>query len=266
MPKIQTKNPSISKFLIALGIVLTISIGINFLLMRRGGLKLLNHNNKIAGAIIQPVSAKKIYPIFICPCCGKPLDPNNVCCSMAQERITFIDGLTAGKLSKDEVIAAYVKKYGLNSFVDKNQAEEFKKKLIAQAPAERPIISVSPKTIDLGDVSLAKGDISALFEITNSGKTDLIINKLDTSCGCTSAAIVYRGKEGPRFAMAGHGIENPTNWQVVIPAGEKAQLKVYYNPNIHKDFRGAAIREIYVFSNDPINFETKVKIELNQVD
>lgn len=269
MPEIKTnKNANNSKFLIALGIVLAISVGINFLLMlmRPSGLKSLSHNDKIAGDIIQPVSAREIYPMFICPCCNKPLDPNNICCDMAQERITFIDGLTAGKLSKDEVITAYVKKYGLNSFVDKNQAEEFKKKLIAQAPAERPIISLTPETIDLGNVSQAKGETSVFFEITNTGKTDLIINKLDTSCGCTSAAIVYQGKEGPRFAMAGHGIESPTNWQVVIPPGERAQLKVYYNPNVHKDFRGPAIREIYVFSNDPVNFETKVKIELNQVD
>ena len=89
---------------------------------------------------------------------------------------------------------------------------------------------------------------------------------MDTSCGCTSAAIVYQGKEGPRFAMAGHGIESPTDWQVVIPAGEKAQLKAYYDPNVHKDFRGAAVREIYIFSSDPIDFEKKVKVELNQVD
>ncbi len=267
MSEIQTnKNLNISKFLITLGAVFAVSMGINFLLMQPDRLKLLNHNNKIVTAIVQPISAKEIYPMFVCPCCGKALDPNNICCGMAQERVAFIDGLVAGKLTKDQAVLAYVKKYGLNSFVDKNQAEEFKQKLLAQAPVERPIISITPAVIDLGDVSQAKGEKSVLFELTNTGKTDLIINKLDTSCGCTSAAIVYKGKESPRFAMAGHGIKSPTDWQVVIPAGEKAELKVYYDPNIHKDFRGTAIREIYVFSNDPINFETKVKIELNQID
>ncbi len=39
-----------------------------------------------------------------------------------------------------------------------------------------------------------------------------------------------------------------------------------YDPNIYKDFRGAAIREIHVFSNDPIDFEKEVRVELNQVD
>jgi len=265
MSEIQTnKKPNISKSLIALGVVLAISIGINFLLARPNGLKLINHNNKITDTIVQPVSAKEIYPMFICPCCGKTIDVG--CCGMAKERQLYVDGLTQGRLTKEEIIMAYVKKYGLDSFADKNQAEEFKQKLIAQAPAERPTISLDPETIDLGDVSLAKGETSALFEITNTGKTDLIINKLDTSCGCTSAAVVYQGKEGPRFAMAGHGVESPTDWSVAIPPGEEAQLKVYYNPNIHKDFRGTAIREIYIYSNDPVEFETKVKIELNQVD
>lgn len=267
MSEIQTnKNLNTSKFIIAFGIVLIVGVGINFLLIRPHGLKPQSHTDKIAGAIIQPVSAQEIYPMFICPCCGTPLDPNNICCGMAKERITFIDGLTAGKMSKDEVVTAYVKKYGLDSFVDKNQAEEFKKELAANAPADRPIIFVSPESIDLGDVSQSQGEINTVFEITNIGKTDLTINKLDTSCGCTFATIIFNDEEGPRFAMAGHGVESPTDWQVVIPAGEKAQLKIYYDPNVHKDFRGAAIREIYIFSNDPINFEMKVKIELNQVD
>lgn len=268
MSEIQTnKISTISKRLIALSTVLAVSIVVNFLLMLMNGSQLLPKSaDKVAGAVIQQVSAKEIYPIFLCPCCGKPLDPDNICCGMAQERITFIDGLIAGTMSKEEVIMAYVKKYGLDSFVDKNQADEFKKKLIKTAPVDRPIISISPEAIDLGDISQAKGEINTLFEIINTGKNDLIINKLETSCGCTSAVIVYQDKEGPRFSMPGHGKDGPTDWQVIIPAGEKALLKVYYDPNVHQDFRGAAIREIYIFSNDPINFETKVKIELNQVD
>ena len=265
MSEIQTdKNPNISKFLIALGAVLAVTIGINFLLLRPNELKLSNHNDKIASTIIQPVSAKEVYPMFICPCCGKAL--NVECCGMAKERKLYVDGLTQGRLSKEEVIAAYIKKYGLDSFKDERLKQEFKEKLIREAPANRPVISVMPESYDFGDVSQSNGEVSTLFEIANTGATDLIINKLETSCGCTSASIIYKEKEGPVFSMPGHGEKSPTDWQIVIPAGEKANLKAYYNPSIHKDFRGTAIREIYIFSNDPINFETKVKIELNQVD
>lgn len=268
------KNSTVSKFLIAINIVLIIliiGIGINFLLMRMNrselqmnGSELQKNASNIAGAIIQPVFAQEIYPMFICPCCGKTIDVG--CCGMAEERQLYVDALTQGRLSKEEVIAAYVKKYGLDSFKDEKQKQEFREKLIQEAPADRPVISVTPESYDFGDVSQTKGEVNALFEIINTGRTDLTINKLETSCGCTSASIIYQGKEGPIFSMPGHGEESPSNWYLKIPAGEKANLKVYYNPNIHQDFRGTAIREIYIFSNDPIDFETKVKIELNQID
>jgi hypothetical protein len=162
---------------------------------------------------------------------------------------------------------AYIKKYGLDSFKDKNKQEEFKQKLIQAAPAIRPVITISPDLYDFGNVSQKQGIVNTFFSIKNEGQGDLTINKLETSCGCTTASIVYKDKEGPIFSMAGHGKnEKIKDWQVAIPPGDSAQLKVYYDPNMHKDFRGTAIREIYVFSNDPIDFEKKVRIEINQVD
>ena len=221
---------------------------------------------KIRPSLITPVSAAEIYPLFFCPCCGQPLDKNNICCAQAQERIDYIDSLTGSGSTKDEIILAYVKKYGLNSFVDESNAKDIREELIGSAPAERPAISLTPASFDFGDVSQKEGIVSTYFDLKNEGKSDLIINKMDTSCGCTSAAIVFDQKEGPRFAMPGHGVENPVGWEVVIPPGESAKLKVYYDPSVHLDFRGFAIREITIYSNDPIDFEKKVQVELNQVD
>lgn len=217
-------------------------------------------------ALVQTVNAEEIYPLFLCPCCGKPLDKNNICCGMAEEMIAYIDSLSQKGLSEKEVIIAYVKKYGLDSFVEPAKKNELRADLIAAASEIRPIISLSAELFDWGDVSQKKGTVSRLFEIKNEGKADLVINKLDSSCGCTSASIIYQGKEGPRFAMEGHGIENPTSWSLTVPAGETAQLKVYYDPNAHKDLRGSVTRVVSIFSNDPIDFEKKLTIELNQVD
>ena len=67
--------------------------------------------------------------------------------------------------------------------------------------------------------------------------------------------------------MPGHGEnEEIKDWQITISPGKEAELKVYYDPNVHEEFRGSAIREISVFSNDPIDFQKSVSIELNQVD
>jgi hypothetical protein len=220
-----------------------------------------------AGPLLaEPVLAEEIYPLFFCPCCGNPLDKNNICCPMAKERIDYIDSLVAQNLSEKEIILAYVKKYGLNSFVDENKQKEFREKLIATAPAERPKIVITPETYDFGDVSQKGGNVFTYFELKNEGKKDLVIDRMDTSCGCTFVAIVSESQESPYFTMPGHGYENPKWDGAIIPAGQTAQLKVMYDPNVHQDFRGFAIREIYVYSNDPIDFEKKVQVELNQVD
>lgn len=221
----------------------------------------------LAAVVIQPVMAEDIYPMFLCPCCGEPLDKNNICCDMAKERIDYIDSVVKPGVSEDEVILAYVKKYGLNSFADQNLGKEFKERIAALAPKERPMVFLSPVNFDFGQVSQKKGVVSTSFELANDGQKDLVVNKLESSCGCTTASIVFEGKEGPRFGMPGHGLnENVGDWQVVIPPGQTAQLKVYYDPNVHPDFRGYAIREISVFSNDPIDFEKKVQVELTQAD
>ena len=151
--------------------------------------------------------------------------------------------------------------------MDEEKQKEFREKLAKEAPADRPIVILSPDEYNFGDISQKEGIATTLFELKNEGKSDLIIDRLETSCGCTSASIIYQGKESPKFSMPGHGInEEIGEWQLVIKPGDMAQFKVYYDPDTHKDFRGTAIREISIFSNDPIDFEKKVKIELNQVD
>ncbi len=248
-------------------VLIILAVGVNVVIWSKaypdGFHRLLGHIGQAAG---QEVSAKEIYPIFFCPCCGKPLDPANICCQDAKERIGYIDSLVKTKGLEKEIVLAYAQKYCFNTFIDQNKAKEFKEELAKAAPDDRPIISINPISTNLGDVSQKKGIVTTLFELKNEGKSDLIIDKLDSSCGCTSAAIIFEGKEGPRFAMAGHGTENPTDWQVTIPAGKTGQIKVYYDPNIHQDLRGPVIREIYIYSNDPIDFEKRVQIELNQVD
>lgn len=251
--------------------ILILSLGINAVLIKKNAFKknpaeILSSSTDAQGSLslTKSVSAQEIYPLFECPCCGKSID--QCTCPMSKERKAFVDGLTAGDDPEDKIIMAYIKKYGLESFIDKNKQAQYKEKLISQAPADRPIIAVGPDSYDFGDISQKKGSVDTFFEIKNEGKSNLVIDKLETSCGCTSASIVYQNKEGPTFTMPGHGKENPTGWKVTIPPGEKAQLKVYYDPSVHQDFRGTATRTVSIFSNDSVEFEKKVQIDLNQVD
>ncbi|MFH2014063.1 MAG: DUF1573 domain-containing protein [Patescibacteria group bacterium] len=220
-------------------------------------------NDSVLGSKV--ASAKEIYSLFYCPCCGR--DINTDCCEMSFERKNYVDSLIQNNSSENEVIMSYIKQYGIDSFIDENNKEEFQERLIKEAPKDRPKMTIEPLFYDLGDVSQKNGIVTTFFDIKNEGNKDLIINRLETSCGCTSASIIYKDQEGPIFSMSGHGInEEIKDWQILISPGEKVQLKVYYDPNVHPDFRGTAVREIHVFSNDPISFEKKAVIELNQVD
>lgn len=164
------------------------------------------------------------------------------------------------------------------------QSKEFKKKIINYCimfvtvlavsgllywwlvpPKNAPIIEITPSSYNFGTVSQAEGVVSGTMTITNKGNEVLILKKMDTSCGCTSAAVVYNGVEGPKFSMAMHGT-NPKDWKQAILPGDSAELKVYYDPNVHSDLRGSVRRSVFVYSNDPRNKREEVVIIANQVD
>ena len=127
-----------------------------------------------------------------------------------------------------------------------------------------PKMIISPESHDFGTVSVRGGEVSTSFVIENRGDGDLVISDMETSCSCTSATIVYNGKEGPRFNMREHGT-NPKGWSQRIHPGEKAYLKVYYSPTVHPDIRGEVIRFVTLYTNDPQNQVTKVYIRVVQV-
>jgi len=214
---------------------------------------------------VSTVEAKEIYPMFTCPCCGNPLDTENICCDSAAQMIDYIDQQVSTGAKKDDVVLATVQEFGLERLKDESDRKLLREKLLANSPKDAPKIKSVEVKKDLGIVNLHKGTITTNFTIKNQGRSDLIIDKLSSSCGCTSASLVYQGKEGPRFYMAGHGYESPdANWQVAIAPGDEAQVKVYYDPSVHPNLTGPVTREVSVHSNDPVDFETKLTIYLDQ--
>jgi hypothetical protein len=218
--------------------------------------------------LISVASAEEIYPEFVCTCCNKPLDPNNICCGMMRNMIDYIDQQIDASLSKDEIMMKTAKEFGFNALAKESTKQELRAVLLANAPADAPKIVLPKTALDIGQVSQTNGTVSAVLDFRNDGQGDLIIDKLNTSCGCTSASIVYNGQEGPMFTMPGHGKINPENWQVVIAPGDTAQVKIYYDPMAHgvqEEDELAITRIVSIFSNDPVDFEQKIKIELTQL-
>ncbi len=229
------------------------------------GIARVFNSNKLSNlTIIEPVQASEIYPMFTCPCCGEPLNKEEPCCGAMIQMIDFIDQQISERKSKDEVILETAKQFGLDRLTKEEDRDLLKQKLADLAPADAPKIELAEVEYDLGEVSQADGIVSTDFEFTNRGKSDLVINKLSSSCGCTSGVIVYKDEVGPQFTMEGHGQENPKNWQVAIAPGDSATLRVFYDPTVHPDLEGAVTRTVSVFSNDPVEFEKKVTITLVQ--
>ena len=131
-------------------------------------------------------------------------------------------------------------------------------------PKNAPILEIG-SSYNFGTVSQAKGSVSGTLTLSNNGNKDLIIKSMDTSCGCTTASIIYNEVEGPVFSMASHGT-NPKDWRQIIPPGESAQLKIYYNPNVHKNMRGSVRRSVFLETNDPRNRNKEITTNVYQVD
>jgi hypothetical protein len=128
-----------------------------------------------------------------------------------------------------------------------------------------PRILIDPTSHDFGDVSIRGGVVKTFMTIKNEGESDLVINDMDTSCGCTSATVEKDGKEGPAFGMKMHG-DNPVGWSEKVKPGEKAFLNIYYDPMVHPELRGPVTRSVAVYSNDQRTSVKEVRISVNQVD
>lgn len=118
---------------------------------------------------------------------------------------------------------------------------------------------------DFGIVPVSRGVVSVEVPLVNIGEEDLIISFLDSSCGCTSARVINGGDQGPVFTMSSHG-KSPRDWTTTIEPEKQAILKIYYDPAVHSNFRGAATRVISITSNERLKPEKQVRIKVNQVD
>ena len=92
-------------------------------------------------------------------------------------------------------------------------------------------IAVEESNFDFGTISMAAGNVSHLFKVKNTGNFPVSINKIYTSCMCTTAKLMADGKEFGPFGMPGHGFIPKIN--ASIPAREDGIVEVIYDPAAH---------------------------------
>jgi hypothetical protein len=115
-------------------------------------------------------------------------------------------------------------------YISANLVEDFSS-LTKEELENAPLFSVPNRTYDIGKM---KGSTTADIEfvITNSGKSDLYIRNVRSTCGCT--AVQQGNKDQP------------------IKPGESTSLKAVFSSG---GYKGKVTKAIYVYTNDPKNSE-----------
>lgn len=92
-------------------------------------------------------------------------------------------------------------------------------------------ISISEKFFDFGAISMSRGKVSREFILVNNGAELFVVNKMYTSCMCTTASITTASKKAGPFGMPGHGFV--PNIDLPVNIGESATIKVIFDPSAH---------------------------------
>jgi hypothetical protein len=211
------------------------------------------------GGEASPTSGSSLYQVFVCPCCGQ--DIGSCTCGMAEERRGFVDQHVAHGASQDQVYRAMFQAYGAGAFFDQALAAQVQADLLAELPADRPVLVVEPPEMDLGAVPIAGGLISTTFRARNGGQSDLIITGLQTSCGCTTAVLETSQGISPIFGA--NLAEHPTDWSAVLAPGEEASLVATFDPMAHgSGATGQFRRVVSILSSDPLNSRLDVSLDV----
>ncbi|OHA92073.1 MAG: hypothetical protein A3J09_01080 [Candidatus Zambryskibacteria bacterium RIFCSPLOWO2_02_FULL_51_21] len=94
-------------------------------------------------------------------------------------------------------------------------------------------LSASEISYDFGRISMKNGVVEKTFTVTNTSSEDVLIEKITTSCMCTTAFITRAsGEEKGPYGMVGHGASVPKANET-IKAGETRTVRVVFDPNAH---------------------------------
>jgi len=105
---------------------------------------------------------------------------------------------------------------------------------IQNKSSQPPTISISEEEWDFGKIKEDERPVH-IFTIKNTGKEELIISRVRSSCGCAATML---------------SSDN-------IQPGKSAELKVTFNPT---GYNGLVKKDIYIESNDPQLPKTKITV------
>lgn len=136
----------------------------------------------------------------------------------------------------------------------KDQITEF-----SENDENRPIITMAEKTFDFGNIK-SQDEVIHEFKFENTGKSDLEITDITTSCMCTTARVVINGDQSQEF-----GMHSDSSWVGKVSPQQNGTIKIFFDADYHKGVTGAITRGITFKTNDPKNPEINLTIEADIV-
>ena len=101
---------------------------------------------------------------------------------------------------------------------------------------------------DFGTISMAAGKVMHEFKIKNNSRDMVVVNKMYTSCMCTTASLKTNGKQFGPYGMIGHGLI-PRIDQTVKP-NEEATVEVIFDPAAHGPAGVGRIERVITLENN----------------
>ena len=108
----------------------------------------------------------------------------------------------------------------------------------------KPKVETGETSADVGEIKISDA-VTRDFEIKNTGEKPLQITNINSSCGCTSGKIIYKGFTSKEYSM-----HTQSGFVTEISPSDTAILQVTYRPASMPVY-GSVQREVYVSTNDP---------------
>lgn len=123
---------------------------------------------------------------------------------------------------------------------------------------EKPVVIVDASYFDMKKIKVSETQEKD-FIIKNTGVKPLQLSDISTSCGCTSAQIIYKDYKSKEFSM-----HLKSDYIVDVAPGTAATVKVTYRPFTMPVY-GEVTREVFISTNDPVKpklvFQVKAFVE-----
>lgn len=152
------------------------------------------------------------------------------------------------------VIFTLVVVVGSYFLISGNNRSETKIISYSQSDKEKPKVEIKTTSSDMGTMKVSEQNY-ADFVIKNSGQKPLQLFNISSSCGCTVAQIIYKGRESEEFGMHSQG-----DFVYAVAPGNEATVRVIYRPYVMPVY-GVVEREVYISTNDPENLKLVFKVK-----